>query len=423
MKLPGACLSLFVVSLAACSAGSSPSGDGDGDVTGSGATFGTGAASGTGATSGTGSAFGTGASGTGAASGTGSTSGTGAAGSGGGGTYVPGTLYGGKCDTFGAQSLDDAFASLYASWKTEQVVTCGDGARVKGCPGAEDTCSEAQAYGMLLAVGAGDQVLFDQLNTYRLQMLASSSTADNSLMPWAIWNANSCPPTATGGEANSATDADVDAAMALLQAHAIWGGTDYQTQAVTTLTSIMNLEVIGTGAETKLKPGNHEGDFRDYVAYYTPGYYPVFAAVTGDSRWTELGDAYYTRLLANQCPGNGEIYDDFFYPSGDCKFWYDSCRVPWRVSLDYQWHNDADAKAFLDKLNGFVGTDPNISTEQNSAFVGAGVLSGISNPDPGALQTLCTAWANASGLDDSPYFQKTLKLLYLMVAGQKFIRP
>lgn len=336
---------------------------------------------------------------------------------------MPGTLYGGKCDTFGAQSLDDAFASLYALWKTEQVETCGEGARVKGCPGAEDTCSEAQAYGMLLAVGANDQTLFDQLNTYRLQMLSSSSTADDSLMPWAIRDANSCPPSASGGDTNSATDADVDAAMALLQAHSLWGGEAYLTQAVTTLTSIMNLEVIGTGASTKLKPGNHDDDLRDYVAYYTPGYYPVFAEVTGDSRWTELGAAYYTRLLSNQCPSNGQIYDDFYYPSGDCKFWYDSCRVPWRVSLDYQWHQDANAKAFLDTLNGFVGTDPTGVGEPNSAFVGAGVLSAVSNDDPAALQTLCSAWANANGLDDSPYFQKTLKLLYLMVAGQKVIRP
>jgi hypothetical protein len=39
------------------------------------------------------------------------------------------------------------------------------------------------------------------------------------------------------------------------------------------------------------------------------------------------------------------------------------------------------------------------------------------------MQELCNAWATASGLDDSPYFQKTLRLLYMMVAGGMFVRP
>jgi len=360
--------------------------------------------------------------GNGSGSGGASSGGTGTSSGGSGTVFLPA---GATCETFGSQPFDDAFASLYAQWKSSQVSACGDGARVKGCPAADaqGTCSEAQAYGMLLAVAANDRTTFDQLNTYRLQMLQQSSTADKSLMPWAIWNSKACPPTATGGDANSATDADIDAAMALLQAKALWGDDTYQSQAITTINSIMALEVVGSGASMKLKPGNHDGDNRDYVAYYTPAYFKVFAQITGQTKWTELTDAYYTRLLDKQCSSNGQIYDDFNSP-GECKFWYDSCRVPWRVSLDYAWHMDARAKQFLDKLAGNVGSDPTaISDQKNSAFTGAAVLSALSNDDATRMQTLCTAWANASGLDDSPYFQKTLKLLYLAVAGGKFFKP
>jgi endo-1,4-beta-D-glucanase Y len=279
-------------------------------------------------------------------------------------------------------------------------------------------------YGMLLAVGANDQTTFDQLNAYRLEMLKASSTADKSLMPWAIYASKACPPTADGGDKNSATDGDIDAAMALLQAEHRWGGGTYKTQATTTLASVMALEVSGSGTSIRLDPGNQEADQRDYVAYYTPAYFAVFAAVTGDAKWTDLTNAYYTRLLANQCASNGQIYDDFQFPSGECKFWWDSCRVPWRVSLDYAWHQDTRAKQFLDKLEGFVGSDPSaISDQKNSAFAGGAALSAISNDDGARMQELCNAWASASGLDDSPYFQKTLRLLYMMVAGGMFVRP
>ncbi|HSC85745.1 MAG TPA: glycosyl hydrolase family 8 [Polyangiaceae bacterium] len=362
----------------------------------------------------------------GTTNGTGSTTGTGSTGSGASGNpddFVP---LGATCQTFGAQSLDDAFAAGYAAWKTSQVESCNGGARVKGCPAADasGTCSEAQAYGMLLAVAADDRTTFDQLNSYRLQMLQQSSTADKSLMPWAIWNSKSCPPVAEGGDKNAATDADLDAAMALLQAQQRWGGDTYRAQADTTLAGLLAYTVAGSGASIHLKPGNQDGDARDYVAYYTPAYFAVFAEATGNATWTALTDAYYTRLNASQCAANGQIYDDFAYP-GECKFWWDSCRVPWRVALDYSWHQDARAKDFLDTLESFVGSDPTaISDQKNSAFTGAAVLSALSNDDPGRMQELCTAWANPSTtLDDSPYFQKTLRLLYLSVAGGKFVRP
>lgn len=409
-------LSLPLAFALACSStdDSRNAGNGGGAASGSGGDSSTGSVPGSGATTGAGGTI-DGAGGITGAGGTG-------AGTGGSVDFVP---LGATCETFGSAPLATVFANEYASWKSTQLEVCGAGVRVKGCPAqdASGTCSEAMGYGMLLAVAANDKTTFDQLNAYRLEMLQASSTSDKSLMPWAIWASKACPPTATDGDRNSATDADIDAAMALLQAEQRWGGGTYKPQALTTLASIMALEVSGSGASIRLDAGNQDGDLRDYVAYYTPAYFAVFAEVTGDGKWTELTNAYYTRLLAQQCDGNGQIYDDFQYP-GECKFWWDSCRVPWRVSLDYAWHQDARAKQFLDKLEGFVGSDPSaISDQKNSAYAGAAVLSALSNDDGARMQELCNAWANASGLDDSPYFQKTLRLLYMMVAGGMFVRP
>jgi hypothetical protein len=46
--------------------------------------------------------------------------------------------------------------------------------------------------------------------------------------------------------------------------------------------------------------------------------------------------------------------------------------------------------------------------------------------DQATMNDFCTKWVNAkaaaSGFDDNPYFQKTLGVIYLLVAGGMFDR-
>src|SRR5450432_2058511 len=85
-----------------------------------------------------------------------------------------------------------------------------------------DTVSEGIAYGMLIAVNMNDKSTFDNLYTYwKGKKGAGSGTA--GLMTWCQPSGgNSC--SSTGG---SATDADEDAAFALIQAGKVFSGGTY----------------------------------------------------------------------------------------------------------------------------------------------------------------------------------------------------
>ena len=330
---------------------------------------------------------------------------------------------GAVCTSMGTTAIATAFNTGYAAWNKAHVVECGSGlARVIGCQGGNSTCSEGMGYGLLLAVAASDQTTFDKLNAFRKQLQSVNNAPDSSsgkLMAWL--SGDTCPPTASSGNSNSATDGDLDAAMALVQADKRWPGGTYLTEAKQYIEAIWlnQVEKDGSGNPLRLKPGNLplSQDTRDYISYYAPGYFHVFAQLTGQTKWSALADAFYTKLAAQQAScSNGQVPDTF--GATDCKIWYDSCRAPWRIANDYGWFGDTRAKSFLDKLrSGSVSTsDPGAGTDQkNSAIVGAFAMSGVSS-DNATMQTLCNNWESTQK-DDTPYFQKTLRLLYMLVAA------
>ena len=101
--------------------------------------------------------------------------------------------------------------------------------------------------------------------------------------------------------------------------------------------------------------------------------------------------------------------------------------MPWRLAADYAWFGTADSKTMLDLLRTSVvkGEPVTSARQKNSAFVGGLALAGVS-ADQATMNDFCTKWVNAkaagSGYDDNPYFQKTLGVIYLLVAGGMFDR-
>ena len=61
---------------------------------------------------------------------------------------------------------------------------------------------------------------------------------------------------------------------------------------------------------------------------------------------------------------------------------------------------------------------PKAAQAQNSAFIGSFALSG--GYEQGKFDGYMSGWLNAKNLDDAPYFQGTLRVLYLLVAAGKF---
>jgi hypothetical protein len=58
--------------------------------------------------------------------------------------------------------------------------------------------------------------------------------------------------------------------------------------------------------------------------------------------------------------------------------------------------------------------------DKNSAFIGAFADSGIAISQA-KIDNYENAWMTATSIDDTPYFQGTLRRLYLLVAGGQFM--
>jgi endo-1,4-beta-D-glucanase Y len=363
------------------------------------------------------------AAGTGGASSSGGSSGTGTAGtagSGGSGTVTPGEWHGETTDAVTEEMLDQA----YAAWKASHVQACDNGTNssvVKKDGGS--VVSEGIAYGMLLSAAFGDRELFD-----RLYKFYNDHLDENGLMNWSM---EICAAPGNNN-AHAATDAELDAAMALVQAHERWSDGGYLAQAEALAGKILQFEVVTCDGRATLKPGDVWGGCEDpnnetrvNPSYFAPGYYRVFAAKfpTQAAQWNALLEGSYELYPLMQARMEGLVPDWSDYDGSDwygSGYSYDACRTPWRVATDYAWSGEARALTFMQNVVAWVdskGGLPGAAQQQNSAFIGAFALA--ASYDKAKFDAYVSAWLGAT-VDDQPYFQGTLRLLYLLVATGKF---
>jgi endo-1,4-beta-D-glucanase Y len=385
-------------------------------------TSGTSAEAGTGgAQAGTSGSAGTGISG--GASGDGGVAGLptagsgGAAGSSGGSAGAAGSTW---HAAIASAVTDEMLAAEYSTWKTQHVQACSDGTAVVKKDGGS-VVSEGIAYGMLLSVASGDRELFDGLWNYYLDHVDP-----NGLMNWAT---GICDP-AGNNNANAATDGDLDAAMALVQAEARWPGSGYLTSAEELAGKIVTFETEVCDGRAILRPGDEFGGCSDTSSprinpsYFSPGYYRVFSRLfpAQAERWDALLAGTYELYPLYQARMDGLVPDWSAVDGSDwygAGYSYDACRTPWRVMVDYAWSGDARARTFLENVNQWVATNGLVGSHpENSAFVGAKALA--SAVDQAAFDSAVATWLASNG-DDMPYFQNTLRVLYLYAAAGKFL--
>lgn len=217
--------------------------------------------------------------------------------------------------------------------------------------------------------------IFDGMYRY---YKAHPSDIGANLMAWQQSDNGSAIVDSSGSD--SAADGDMDIAYALLMADSIWGSDgeiNYKKAASDTINDIMTYEVNKTDWVLQLGDwtyGTKEGDkyysatrSSDFIVQYMP----VFAKATGDDRWLSLYENTYKIInkIVNDY-GTG-ILPDFivkdtttgeFIPSppnfleseNDGNYYYNACRTPWRISMDYLINGNADAKKFADTLNAFI---------------------------------------------------------------------
>jgi len=313
---------------------------------------------------------------------------------------------------------DSMLSSEYSAWKTQHVKACSDGSSVVTKDGGA-VVSEGIGYGMLLAVGFDDRTLFDGLWKYY-----KDHEDPLGLMNWSTGVCDA----AGNNNANAATDGDLDTAMALVQAAAHWPDGTYLADAKTLTTAIATSETELCGTRAILRPGDKFGGCSDTgsprvnPSYFAPGYYRVFAAKFPDQaeRWNALVTGSYELYPIYQARMSGLVPDWAAIDGSDwygASYSYDACRTPWRVMVDYSWSGDANAKTMLEGVRGWVDANGTGSMPNNSAFLGSFALAAAY--DQQALDKAVSSWLASNG-DDSPYFQGTLRVLYLLAAAGKF---
>ncbi len=284
------------------------------------------------------------------------------------------------------QAANAYVASQYDAWKARYLRSgCGERRRyvyspaVPGTTANPDTItiSEAVGYGLVISVlMAGHdpeaRAIFDDL--YRFARAFPSLTSER-LMAWDITSA--CTPAKAEFGDVSATDADLDIAMALLLADRQWGSNgeiDYAGEARATLDEIYRLNLAPTDYHVLVGGatiGNAALINGTRLSDQMPSYFRSFSAVTGNSRWSQVLDRSYDivqLLQASHAPVTGlvpEFADDlhttprpaspgFIEGANDSVYGFNSARVPWRLALDFLLNGDIRAKDAVQKMTNWT---------------------------------------------------------------------
>jgi endoglucanase len=235
------------------------------------------------------------------------------------------------------------------------------------------TTSEGQSYAMLRAVWLDDKDTFDKTWKWTKDNLQRE---DNKLFAWLFGkrpDGSYGILTDQGGQ-NTATDGDVDIAVALIFASARWNQAEYLGDAQAIIDSIWENEVVYINNKPYLAANNLEKNAPDTMvmnpSYLAPYAYRIFATLD-EHPWMDLVDTSYEVLNKSlESPLDKEtsanIAPDWVFidkktgailpPNGNnltSRTSFDALRVPWRIYLDWHWYQEPRALNTLKKMEFF----------------------------------------------------------------------
>ena len=336
-----------------------------------------------------------------------------------------------------------AIKAHFDTWKSCWYKDMGDGTAriISPNDSTEMSVSEGIAYGMLIMVymsgSQGDyQSEFNKLWAFWKKYAMGGGASGMK------WHVNTNNGKADDG---SASDAEFDAAVALVMASKQWGDASYLSDAKSLISWIKSNDMTSDGS---VKPGSNWNNYFN-PSYSAIGAFHLFKEVSGDTFWDTaikktLSDASQcqdskTGLVADWCDwsshkptqGNAAI-------TNGVGFFDDACRTPWRMAWAYYWYGDTGAKAFNDKIvpwlqdvsyghatyiqSGYKVDGTGTRDFVSSSFSGGLGLAMASATNPGHyMETVYETLINTEGRTkpDSPkgekYYPATLNILYLLL--------
>jgi endo-1,4-beta-D-glucanase Y len=353
--------------------------------------------------------------------------------------------------TSATQAAQDAhLRTRYDAWKAGVSARCG-GRVVDFSNTAYATVSEGMGYGMLMTVlmaghDAQARTFFDGL--LKVVRANPAYNTDPALMDWRV--KADCT---SGGDGWNAMDGDLDIALALLMADKQWGSSgafNYKAEGIRTINAI-KARNMHTDGRTKGLPNSANNRTSDYMI----SHFKAFRRATGDAFWDLAVDKAFSLLntiQANYAPntglipdfiintgtnpapsagyiGDGNAYEGFYY--------WNACRLPWRLATDYVTSGDARSKVVLSKLMNFFQS----STGGNPALIKSGykldgtVLGNYANASfigpatAGAMVDarfqpfLNSLWTYSVANPTKSYYDAELQFLSLAVASGNWWNP
>lgn len=387
--------------------------------------------------------------------------------------YTPGSVL---PATVAQARLDSATSLFYEKWKSRYLVNgCGDGrAYVFVNADGSDTggnrdpdsisVSEGHGYGMLITVlmaGYDPQARAYFDGFYRF-FRDHPSRHSPQLMAWN--QITGCANASRGDDgSDSATDGDLDIALALSLADRQWGSAgpiNYIEESRRIMRAIR---------EHEINPTTHLPLLGDWApvsepAYYygtrpsdfMPDHFKVFRTVAADTAWTAVVDSGYQLLRSvreKHSPAAGLVPDFiketnttprpaqpwYLETSHDGDFSYNACRVPWRVATDYLTSGDPRALDLVRPITAWfrqaVQDNPRrigdgydlggtaFSHQRAMAFVAP--LAVAAMVDASNQQWLDSLWIEIVGTprQDEEYYGNTLKMLAMIVLSGNWWTP
>ena len=349
--------------------------------------------------------------------------------------------YGLKPDNLSQAQLNAAVTNYYAYWKNKYLTpsTKVAGDYKVNYDGTGATVSEAMGYGMLLTVymagaDADAKACFDGLNRFRKRY---PSDINPALMCWKI------PSDENALDDDCATDGDLDMAMALLLAHRQWGDAAYLTEATNYLNQIA-AALVRTDYSLRLGDWNSE-DGQTRPSDFMPAEFRSFYLATGNGFWTNVENKCYAileQLQTNSAPATG-LVPDFSVVSGDRwipaaarflegahdgHYYYNSCRMPWRIGWAGWFYNDERARRILSRFMIWTVSHHAAPINFRAGYKLDGSNIGNNNFDtacfisPTGVAAMCTTnqtWLNSTFTyakdNQETYYEDSVSLLSMLV--------
>ena len=218
--------------------------------------------------------------------------------------------------------------------------------------------SESEAYAMLRAAWLDDRPGF-----YRAWSWSQANlVGPGGLMAWS-WQDGSVK------DQHSASDADTDAAVALLMAGKEWNDPNLIRQGQLMAEAIWDQDVVTLNGTPYLSAGNWATTGATIAinpSYFAPYAYHMFAEIDHNHDWLGLVDSSYQLLFDASGATLGSSRSDGLPPdwvgidratqqlhvlqtsqSDTTAFGYDASRTYWRIALDLRWTGDGRAQRYL----------------------------------------------------------------------------